>query len=89
MFNSLQTYGLYPTRLLCLRNSPGVNTGVGCHSLPQGIFLIQESNLHLLHLLHCRWLLYHCTPSETLRRLPNLTFENPYTKAKIGWGGIS
>jgi len=33
--------------------------------------------------------LYHCTPRETLRRLPNLTFENPYTKAKIGWGGIS
>ena len=27
-----------PTRLLCLWDSPGRNTGVGCHSLLQGIF---------------------------------------------------
>ena len=27
------------TRLLCLWNSPDKNTGVGCHSLLQGIFL--------------------------------------------------
>ena len=31
---------------------PGKNTGVDCHSLLQGIFLIQGSNLDLLH---CRW----------------------------------
>jgi len=31
--------------------SPGKNTGVGCHSLLQGIFPTQESNLHLLSLL--------------------------------------
>ena len=31
---------------------PGKNTGVGCHFLLQGIFLTQESNSHLLHLLH-------------------------------------
>ena len=31
--------------------SPGKNTGVGCHSLLQGIFSTQESNLHLLSLL--------------------------------------
>ena len=30
----------------------GKNTGLGCHSLLQGIFLTQGSNLHLLHLLH-------------------------------------
>ena len=30
-------------------NSPGKNTGVGCHFLLQGIFLMQGSNLHLLH----------------------------------------
>ena len=29
---------------------PGKNTGVGCHFLPQGIFLTEESNLHLLGL---------------------------------------
>ena len=33
---------------------PGKNTGVGCHFLLQGIFLIQGSNPHLLCLLHCR-----------------------------------
>ena len=31
-------HGLYPTRLLCPWDSPGENTGVGCHSLLQGIF---------------------------------------------------
>ena len=33
-------------------DSPGKNTGVGCHCLLQGIFLTQGSNLHLLHLLN-------------------------------------
>ena len=32
------------------------NTGVGSHSLPQRIFLTQDSNLDLLH---CRQILYH------------------------------
>ena len=40
-----------PTRLLCPWDSPGKNTGVGCHSLLQGIFLTQGFNPHLLHLL--------------------------------------
>ena len=31
---------------------PGKNTGVGCHFLPQGIFLTQRWNLGLLCLLH-------------------------------------
>ena len=30
----------------------GKNTGVGCYALLQGIFPIQVSNPHLLHLLH-------------------------------------
>ena len=30
------------------------NTGVGCHSLLQGIFLTQGSNPYLLSLLHCQ-----------------------------------
>ena len=33
-------------------DSPGMNTGVGCHALPQGIFLTQESKLYLLYLQH-------------------------------------
>ena len=37
-------------------NSSGKNTGVGCHSLLQGIFPTQGSNLGLLH---CKQILYH------------------------------
>ena len=33
-------------------DSPSQNTGVGCHALLQGIFLTQESSLHVLCLLH-------------------------------------
>ena len=40
-------------RLLCLWDSPGKKTRVGCHALLQGIFLTQRSNPSLLHLL--RW----------------------------------
>ena len=36
-------------------DSPGKNTGVGCHSLPQRIFLTQGSNPGLPH---CRQILY-------------------------------
>ena len=32
-------------------DSPGKNTGVGCHTLLQGIFLTQGSNPCLFHLL--------------------------------------
>ena len=31
---------------------PGKNTGIGCHDLLRAIFLTQESNQRLLHLLH-------------------------------------
>ena len=44
MPNSLQTHGLEPARLLCPWDSPGKNTGVGCHVLPQRFFPTQESN---------------------------------------------
>ena len=40
-------------------DSPGKNIGLGCHALPEGIFLTQRSNPHLLHPLHCRQILYH------------------------------
>ena len=48
-----------PTRLLHPWDSPGKNTGVGHHSLLQGIFPTQGSNPGLLH---CRQTLL---PSET------------------------
>ena len=37
-------------------NSPGKDTGVGCHALLQGIFPTQEKNPGLPH---CRRILYH------------------------------
>ena len=49
---SLWPHELQPTRLLCPWDSPGKNTGVGCHALLQGIFPTQGLNLSLLHLLH-------------------------------------
>ena len=39
--NSLCSHGMEPARLLCPWNSPGKSSGVGCHSLLQGIFLTQ------------------------------------------------
>ena len=44
-----------PTRLLHSWDSPGKNTGVGCHFLLQGIFPTQGSNPGLPH---CRQTLY-------------------------------
>ena len=42
-------------------DSPGKNTGVGCHSLFQGIFSTQGLNSGLLH---CWWTLYHLSHDE-------------------------
>ena len=56
MSDSLWPLGLQHTRLLCPWDFPGENTGVGSHSLVQGIFLTQGSNPGLLH---CRQILYH------------------------------
>jgi len=53
---------------LCPWNSPGKNTGVGSHSLLQGIFPTQGSNPGLPH---CRQILYHPShqqsPTNTLK----------------------
>ena len=52
----LPPHGLWSIRLLCPWNFPGENTGVGCHFLLQGTFLIQEWNLGLLPV---RQILHH------------------------------
>ena len=64
--NLLRPHGLSPTRLLCPWDSPGKNTGVDCHSLLQGVLLIQGSNLGLLH---CRQILYHL--NSELMQIPH------------------
>ena len=43
-------------------DSPGKNTGVGCHFLLQGIFPTQGLNLGLLH---CKQILYHLSHQES------------------------
>ena len=55
MSDFLWPCGQYPARLLCPWDFPDENTGVGSHSLLQGIFPTQESNLGPLH---CRQILY-------------------------------
>ena len=50
MSDSFLPYGLKPTRLLCLWDPPGKNTGVSCHALLQGISPAQGSNPSLLSL---------------------------------------
>ena len=72
--DSLWPHELQHTRLLCPWESPGKNTGVGCHAFLRGIFPTQESNLCLPHLLHCRWVLYHWATEEA----PNI-----YTFIKV------
>ena len=61
-------YGLYPARILCPWDSPGKNTGVGCHFQLQTIFLTQGSNPHLLCLLHWKVcsLPMHCLRSKPI-----------------------
>ena len=44
----LQLYRLQPSGLLCPRNFPGKNSGVGSHFLLQGIFPTQGSNPRFL-----------------------------------------
>ena len=64
----LWPYGPQPTRLPCLRDSPGKNNGVGYYVLLQGIFPTQGSNLCLLWLLLCRQILYWWATGESWRQ---------------------
>ena len=54
--NSLQSHAPQPTRIICPWNSQGKNTGVGCHSLLQGISHTLGSNPGLPY---CSQILYH------------------------------
>ena len=70
--NSLQPSGLYPARLLYPWDSPGKNTGMGCHALFREIFPTQGSNPGLPH---CRRILYHLShqgsPIDTKYKINN------------------
>ena len=77
-FNSLRPHGLWPTKLLCPRDSPGMNTRVGSRSLLEGIFPTQGLNLGLLH---CRRILYQLSHQGSLYPhlgLASRTWENKH-----------
>ena len=57
--------------------SPGKNTGVGCHTLIQGIFLTQGLSPCLLHLLHWQ------ADSLPLSHLGNLIYSPKYMKQNL------
>ena len=59
--DSLQPHGCSLPGLSVLGDTPGKNTGVGCHFLLQGIFQTQGSNPGLLH---CRQILYRLSHLE-------------------------
>ena len=56
--------------LLCPWDSPGKNTGVGCHFLLQGIFMTLGLNSGLLHF---RQILYHLShPGSSMTNLDSV-----------------
>ena len=62
---TLRPHGLWPTRLLCSLDSPGKNTGVGCHAFLQGsdpgLLDRRRTLYHLSHQVSPINLLYHNT----------------------------
>ena len=84
--SSLQPRGLQPAKLLCPWDFPGKNTGVGCHFLLQGIFLMQGSNPSLFREFFniratCEATVHGVTKSRTRLR-DNISFRIPYTTLK-------
>ena len=68
-------------------DSPGKNTGVGCHALLHGIFPSQGSNPGLLH---CKWILYHLSHQGSPRILEWITY--PFSRGSSwprNWTGVS
>ena len=63
--SSLWSHGVQSARLLCLRNSPGKNTGMGSHSLLRRIFPTWEWNPGLLQ---CSQILYYLSHQGSPKR---------------------
>ena len=80
-------------RILYPWDSPNKNTGVGGHALLQGIFVTQGLNWWLLHLLHCRWILYNWATREALVNCSTLqdckmATAFPYIVFSYNWGWV-
>ena len=60
LFIPIKIYYTFATSRTIARQAPlSKVTGVGCHSLLQGLFLTQGQNPHLLCLLRCKRIIYH------------------------------
>ena len=79
--DSLRPRGLYPAGSLCLWDSPGKSTGVGCHFLLQGVFPTQGLNLGLLHGRQILYCLSHQGNSRVIMVVIKKTTNN-----KCRWG---
>ena len=79
MSNSLQPHRLQPKRLLCPWDSPGKNTGVGCHFLLQCMKVKSESEVAQL----CLTLSYPMNCGLTGSSIPMVFSRQKY------WSGVS
>ena len=69
-------------------DSPGKNTGVGCHALCQGIILTQGSDPGLAH---CRWILYHLCHQGSPRVLEWVAYPfstGIFPTQELNWGPL-
>ena len=78
MSDSVQPHRRKPTRFPHPWDSPGKNTGVGSHSLLQGVFLTQGSNTGLPH---CRLTLYRLSHQGLPGTFPSACRERPFQLA--------
>ena len=80
MSDSLRPYGLQPTRLLHPRDSPGKNTGVGCHFLLQCMRVKSEREVAQLCL----------TLSDPMDcSLPGSSVHGIFQARVLEWGAIA
>ena len=76
--DSVRLHGLQPTRLLCPWDSPGKNTGVGCHFLLQCMKVeseVTQSCLTLSHPMDCS--------------LPGSSIHGIFQARVLEWGAIA
>ena len=78
--NSVRPHGLQPTRLLCPWDSPGKNTGMGCHFLLQCMKMKSESEVTQL----CLTL---SVPMDC--SLPGSSIHGIFRATVLEWGAIA
>ena len=77
---TVQPHGLQPTRLPRPWDSPGKNTGVGCHFLLQGMKVESESEV-------TQWCLTLSNPMDC--RLPGSSIHGIFRATVLEWGVIA